>query len=540
MLHQHMKNPIRPSYRIIATRLVTAVGALAGAASPLAHAASISWSSTAGSTDWATGSNWVGGIVPSAADVAVFNQGSYASQPNAGTSSVGGILVGSSSAPVTISGTSLTIGSDGLRVSAGAGATTFSSPVKLATGLQPWNVSAGSTLALARIGAGASATDVYGPDGAIAILPASGTKTTTNVNGWDWRGPSGSRSGLLGPGMVIDNGDGTYDWASANSGVIGAATYYAAGTGDRNNVLVTGNTTLTLNASWASLKVSGATFTANGSNLYMDTGLILQNGGTVTGSAPLKANSDGLYVYTPDSGAIGSSVQNNGANVKKLYKAGAGLLTLSGANTYTGDTFLYQGKLQLGHSTASIGTGALKVTDGTVGGAGGAVTTVTGKVHTIDGGRVAPGAITAASNFGGVGTLTLTSTGAGGGVNFVDAGFDFDLATTAAGSSDRLALGASAVTYGSIGFTFSGTALETGQAYTLISGTGSVSGFNASSISSTFVGALAGHYSASYGLGGVSGGDLQVTFTAVPEPSSFAVLVGLAGLAMVGSRRRRR
>ena len=278
----------------------------------------------------------------------------------------------------------------------------------------------------------------------------------------------------------------------------------------------------------------------NGSNLYMDAGLILQNGGTLAGSAPVKANSDGLYVYTPDSGAISSSVQNNGANAKRLYKAGAGLLTLSGNNTYSGDTFVYQGKLQLNHASASIGTGALNVTDGTVGGTGGANTSVAGKVHTIDGGRVAPGAITAESNFGGVGTLTLTSTGVGGGVNFADAAFDFDLATTAAGSGDLLALGASAVTYGSISFTFSGTTLETGQAYTLITGTGSVSGFNAGSIGSTFVGDLAGNYSASYSLGGVSGVDLQVTFSAIPEPSAFAALAGFAGLGLVVARRCRR
>jgi autotransporter-associated beta strand protein len=264
-----------------------------------------------------------------------------------------------STAGYTIAGSNtLGIGTGGVDDSAlNSGTTTISSTIKVATGIQKWTVGGGTTLALGAIGAGADAADTYTPNGAIVFISqgAGATISTTAVNGWGWRGGG---PGLLGPGMVIDNGNHTYDWASANSGVIGAATYMAAGSGDKNNVLVTSNATVNLNASWASIKVSGATLTANGANLYVDTGLILQNGGAVAGSAPLKANSDGLYVYTPDSGAISSSIQNNGSNAKILYKAGSGALSLSGNDTYTGATIIDGGTLNVS------GTGNINGTSG--------------------------------------------------------------------------------------------------------------------------------------------------------------------------------
>jgi autotransporter-associated beta strand protein len=344
-------------------------GALLVSTLPLISASAAGTDTWIGDTDanWNTAANWttVGGSTPPAnGDSLVFGAAG-----TAGTSlnndisglSINKLTFSSGASDFTFGGNGLTL-AGGIDASAlSSGTETFNYTTTIGQGAQRWNVGAGATLALGTITAGAAVADTYGPNGAIALISSTGTKTTFNLNGWDWRGPAGTGKGLLGPGMVIDNGDSTYDWAGVNGGTIGAVNYFAAGTGDRNNVLITANTTLSLNASWASVKVDGATFTVNGTQLYIDTGIILQNGGTVA-NKPIKSNSDGLYVYVPNSGTISSPIQNNGATAKLLYKAGPGTLTLSGANTYTGNTVIYEGALV--QSTAATGAGGYVVKDG--------------------------------------------------------------------------------------------------------------------------------------------------------------------------------
>src|SRR6185369_4405946 len=106
---------------------------------------------TAGSTAWATGSNWVGGAAPAndtTTDIARFNCTSYASLPNAGTRSVAGIIIGdgstATSSSFAISGTGLTIGASGIDIKANTGTATLQSPVTLGS-VQTWT-SASSNL----------------------------------------------------------------------------------------------------------------------------------------------------------------------------------------------------------------------------------------------------------------------------------------------------------------------------------------------------------------------------------------------------------
>lgn len=313
------------------------------------HVAAISWNGGDGS--WDDTANWTPNTLPSSADTAVFG-GSAGTVTATNPQSVFGLQFGASG--YTLAGAALTLGTGGIdAASLSSGTTTIGNSIIPAAGVQYWNSGAECTLAASGF------PTQFGPAGGIVIFSKTGTITTTAANGWDWRagGP-----GLIGPGMVIDNGDNTYDWAYKGAGnAIMAPSYVAAGTGDKNNVKITGNTTLSLNASWASILVSGATFTANGANLYVDTGIILQNGGTINGGAPLKSNNDGLYIYTPGTGGtIASSIQNNGANVKNLYKAGPGTLTLSGNDTYTGSTHIFAGSLNL------TGTGAINSSSGVI------------------------------------------------------------------------------------------------------------------------------------------------------------------------------
>lgn len=73
----------------------------------------------------------------------------------------------------------------------------------------------------------------------------------------------------------------------------------------------------------------------------------LSTGNTLAASAAL--------TFTP-AVVINASIQNNGlGNLTSLVKSGAGFVTLTNANTYTGGTVVDQGTLNL----ASLGTGSL-------------------------------------------------------------------------------------------------------------------------------------------------------------------------------------
>ncbi len=98
-----------------------------------------------------------------------------------------------------------------------------------------------------------------------------------------------------------------------------------------------------------------------------------------------------------------------------LVKTGAGTLTLSGANTYTGVTTVDAGKLVVNGSIVS----AVTVNGGTLGGAG-----TVGGITVASGGVVSPGNST--------GTLTVT-----GNVSFA-AGSTYQAEVNAAGQGDRI------------------------------------------------------------------------------------------------------
>jgi hypothetical protein len=129
---------LAPSFRRFTGRLLVATGCFAVVIAPPAAAATVSWDGDTSSA-WASGSNWVGGTPPSndtTSDLAAFVFGSLPSfQPNAGTTSIAGIVIGDGSTLVPafgIAGTSLTIGGSGIAQLAASGSTTISSPTVLA------------------------------------------------------------------------------------------------------------------------------------------------------------------------------------------------------------------------------------------------------------------------------------------------------------------------------------------------------------------------------------------------------------------------
>ena len=109
---------------------------------------------------------------------------------------------------------------------------------------------------------------------------------------------------------------------------------------------------------------SGGTFNVNGFNVTVDqlggnNGLVTTTGGSVTLTVGTNANYSNIYGGTIADGAAGTGVLS-------LLKAGGGMQTLSGTNTYSGTTLISAGTLALGGGRArqnstldTSGTGTL-------------------------------------------------------------------------------------------------------------------------------------------------------------------------------------
>jgi len=211
-------------------------------------------------------------------------------------------------------------------------------------------------------------------------------------------------------------------------------------------------------------------------------------GATLAGGLNLSENNTGRTLTTRvDSGTstISGVIANGGTGAGSLTKTGFGTLTLSGANTYTGTTTVSEGTLQLGSSNRLADTSSLNIAGGTFN-----LNTFSERV---------------------------------GGLNFSNGGtldFGASLASVMAFA-------------GSAGQTWSGTLTvvnySSGSGDTLRFGT------TAGGLSS---GQLAAITFAGFAPGAVIDANGYVTPSAVPEPETWAALLGAAALA--GAIRRRR
>jgi fibronectin-binding autotransporter adhesin len=145
-----MKTNSPKSLRMTATALATAL--LVGSpAIPSARAATVDWAGT--STTWSSGANWSGSVAPVndlTSDIARFNLASYAALPNAGTTSISGLIFGdgvTGTGALTLAGTALSIGSNGMVMNTNAGAVTVSSGVRLGAN-QTWTNNSANELTI--------------------------------------------------------------------------------------------------------------------------------------------------------------------------------------------------------------------------------------------------------------------------------------------------------------------------------------------------------------------------------------------------------
>jgi autotransporter-associated beta strand protein len=216
--------------------------------------------------------------------------------------------------------------------------------------------------------------------GLIVVDEGSGGDANFITNG-------GAGSGAIGSETLFnDNGDAGNATLIANGGLDGGdggfIQFASVSTGGTARVEVFGNGNLDISRHDA----PGLT-----------TGSIEGDGDVFLGANNLTVGTNNLG--TTFSGLIQDGGTNGGTG-GSLTKAGTGKLTLTKSNTYTGDTTITDGTLQVTNTSGSAtGTGSVQVNAGTLGGTGiisGAVTvaTATSAATLLPGSATIPGTLT--------------------------------------------------------------------------------------------------------------------------------------------------
>lgn len=402
-------------------------------------------------------SSWVGGMSPGAGDVAQWS----AHVTTANTTSLGanlswlGILIASPNGPVTINaGNTLSLGNDGIDLSAATHDLTLNCALELATN-QSWPVANGRKIVVGNNVSGTSLLTLTGPgtvtfNGGAGATYTLGTATTGNnalaLNG----GTLDFESGTLALRSNNNSNDGSHingnSTFNQSGGQVNSSFYTRLGSGAAGTVSTlsvsggifkntgdilfgfggNGSGTLTVsntgvvNTHFLRLGNNAAgVFTINldggilaADRLYSNSGtpVVNFNGGTLQAnsnpSSPWFAGSVAT-VLVKNGGAV---IDSNGKNITiepgleqfgnsngGLTKLGDGSLTLAGTNTYAGPTLISNGTLAI--NGRLDGTGTVTVAAGAALGGNGIVA---GPVSIANGATLAP-----ASGLFTVGSLTL-------------------------------------------------------------------------------------------------------------------------------------
>jgi len=295
----------------------------------------------------------------------------------------------------------------------------------------------GSTALEEQLGAlkfsGAVSVSATQPGGAAALLTfADATRqnrATINFSGsgrTKWVGIANDAAGIIGAYATAGN-----DWATVGGdGRVDALFTYASeinggATGDHVKLAGGGTTLLTTSATRSTLNLQNSSGSAGVLDLGAGNTLTLGDGGILTSGTStnsvqggtLRAGGNELVVINRNALTIDSNIGEAIAGTA-FTKSGAGALTLTGTNTYSGNTVIDQGSLLVSSDT-NLGTGsAIQFNGGSLvatqsfSSAKGFSSNGTPLVGTIDTGAnnlVFSGASNGAISKTGTGTLTLSN-----------------------------------------------------------------------------------------------------------------------------------
>jgi autotransporter-associated beta strand protein len=325
----------------------------------------------------------------------------------------------------------------------------------------------------------------------------------------------------------IDVAAGTLNFGLGTATGLFALTQNAASTTTVAGALeinLTNNATAVL----GNLDLQGGTVALNTGNTGTATGTVISSlsGTSGTVRASTLASRTATLTITNASGAsdFGGVVENGNATaVLNLVKTGAGTQVLSGINTYTGNTTVSAGTLQINGSTAA-GSVVTVQAGGTLGGTG----TVGGNTTIQAGATLAPGNSPGILSFGSNLTLEgnvvmeLNGLGRGTGYDGIDV--------------------AGALAYGGGLVLNFGTTFVNGSSFNLFDFASSTDSFDTITLSGSYIGSLVN--SGGIWSGNIGGQDFEFlqadgTLNVVPEPSA-ALLLALAGAGFAAHRMRSR
>jgi len=301
-------------------------------------------------------SSWSGGV-PNISNMAVWDS----TVTGANTVALGadavwqGIRIANPGGAVTITaGNTLTLsaGQAGTSIDMSAATQDFTIQsgltIRAAVG-QLWNIASGRTLTLN--------TGLFTRGaGATLNVQGSGTVNTTTI--------TNGATGIIGPWATFGTGtsaryamlDGSNNIVAYTGGTAAATAASVTDTTGLVNYDVAAVGTLGAGASFNTLRYTGAAgtitgnFTANGI-LTAGTGALTMSGNVIIG------DSGELVLSNGDSNALrqltlSGIIRDGVAGSSSVIKGGDGTLILSGANTYTGITFISRGKLSISNNDA--------------------------------------------------------------------------------------------------------------------------------------------------------------------------------------------
>lgn len=364
--HSRFLSPLRSSR--FAVKLVGLLGLLA---LPLARSATLYWDgngTTAGagttpSGTWASsmiwGSNAAGTTATSNPTTSNLKDDIFFA---AGTDATGAYTVTISNTQnarlltieegtPTFTGGTLNLASSSGGITTLAGAATVSSNLTI-SGSQTLNTAAGTTIALD--------TGVFTRNpGASLNIQGAGTVTSTMTNL-----STVSPTGIIGTWATFGTGA-TTRYAAFTGSTITALTGTAAAnaaaladtTGTANYDLAATSGTLPASVSANTIRYTGGTATlAPGATLFSVNGIMNAGTGALTIDAanPLTIGADRELVLNSANNSItvSSIIQDNSGGASAVTKIGSGSLTLSGANTYNGVTYISQGVVTISNPNA--------------------------------------------------------------------------------------------------------------------------------------------------------------------------------------------